>query len=133
MTEDLPDSEIESVHALSPAGRYGYFVTKVSQQGELWGLSCSEGWALASGDDGRQAVPVWPHPAFALASAVGSWEGNAPELIKLEDWMSKWLPGLAKDGLQVAVFPTATARAVFVELSDHLSHLVFKLAEVKSR
>lgn len=58
------------------------------------------------GDKDRQEiVPVWPHPLFAEAFAVGEWLGYKARRIDLEEWMTKWIPGMEKDHRAVAVFP----------------------------
>lgn len=57
-----------------------------------------------------EVVPVWPHPTFAEAFAIGEWLGYTPKKIDLEEWMTKWIPGMEKDHRMIAVFPAAESQ-----------------------
>lgn len=59
---------------------------------------------IAGDDDGRESVPVWSHPDYAAACAIGEWAGNTPEVILLDEWIDAWLPGIEGDGRSIAVF-----------------------------
>ena len=47
-------------------------------------------------------MPVWPHPAYAVACAQGAWQGHVPAAIPLDEWLEDWLPGVERDGRLVA-------------------------------
>ena len=99
------DREIESVLALPAPERYAYFVKHVADEERLWALGDESGFAATAGDDGREAMPVWPHPRYALACAEGEWAGREPEPIALAEWLDGYLADLAEAGRAVAVFP----------------------------
>ncbi len=103
----------ESVSRMSGNHRFGYFVRKVADFGELWGLF-SNGWAMGKDDDGRMAVLFWPEQEFAEMYATGEFANHKPKQIALDDFLGKWIPGMTKDNYKVAVFPTTLGRAVFV-------------------
>jgi hypothetical protein len=65
-----------------------------------------DGWILLGDDEGHEAVPVWPHERYAAACASGDWVGSEPRPIPLAEWRTAWLPGIARDGRRLAVFPT---------------------------
>ena len=98
---------------MSGNARFGYFVRKVTDFGELWGLF-NNGWAMGKDGDGRMAVLFWPEQGFAEMYATGEFANHKPKRIALDDFMEKWIPGMTKDNYQVAVFPTTSGRAVFV-------------------
>jgi hypothetical protein len=97
---------IQSISALSPTDRYMHFLSRVADWEEVWGLHSDAGWAMSSDGEGGECVPFWPHPEYAKAMTVGHWSGREPTSVPLADFLEKWLPGMAKDGLRVAVFPT---------------------------
>ena len=66
-----------------------------------------DGWVLMGDANQTEIVPVWSHPMFAEAFAVGEWLGYTPKKIHLEEWMTKWIPGMEKDHRMVAVFPAS--------------------------
>jgi hypothetical protein len=118
---ELEQGEKELVLALSARERYGYFIQLAVDNEEAWGLKNEEGWMLAGDgsdeDDGgheHDAFPIWPHPDFATACAVGDWQGAVAEPIGLDELMEDLLPILEEDGLSLAVFPTPDGDSAIV-------------------
>jgi uncharacterized protein DUF2750 len=114
MIWDVNDEGFKSVLALPADRRYVYFVKRVADWEHIWSLAATDGWVLASDDQGRELVPVWPHPRFAIACETREWAGSEPRSIELADWMQKWIPGMLRDGRLVAVFPTPSDTGVVV-------------------
>jgi hypothetical protein len=115
MSWEMNDKEFESVSMLDNEKRYEYFVSRVSDWEEVWSLASSDGdWALATDDDGTEVVPVWPHERFAAACADGDWANDEPRSITLDQWMERWLPGIARDKRLIAVFPLPGGEGVRV-------------------
>ena len=73
--------------------------------GEVWSLRSDEGWVEVSSEDGEPCMPVWPHPDFAAEWATEGWSDCRPEAIELKAWLTRWTPGLARDGVMLVVFP----------------------------
>lgn len=116
MSYHISELEIESVSALPEARRYAHFLKRVADAEELWSLRGAAGaWVVAAGDDGRELVPVWPHPRYAEACALGPWAGAEPEAIPLAAWLSWWLPGMDRDGRAASVFPVPGAGGAATE------------------
>lgn len=109
MTWNVNGKEFDSVTRLPPEKRYEYFIKKVADWREIWSL-WNDGWALMGDKDREELVPVWPHPLFAEASAVGEWLGFRPKKIDLQEWLDKWIPGMENDHRLVAVFPAAESQ-----------------------
>ena len=63
-----------------------------------------------------EVVLLWPHERFAIACAADDGEEKAAS-ISLEDLLDKWLPGMLKDGRQVAVFPVPRGDGAIVSPS----------------
>lgn len=110
MGKTITDAEYKGVTSLTAQERYSHFVRRVADWEEIWGLRTSEGWVMVGDDSGKQMIPVWPHERYANACAIDDWADAAPTVIELEAWMTRWLPGMTRDGVQVAVFPVATER-----------------------
>lgn len=114
MSWELNDKEYQAVSGLPGSDRYSYTIKKIADQEEVWSLWAEGGWALASDDEGRELIPIWPHSKFASASATGEWNGYEPRSIDLVSWTSKWVPGIARDQRKIAVFPTPDDKGVVV-------------------
>jgi hypothetical protein len=122
---EVNDREFENVLALPAPRRYGYFIKRAAGHGELWGLHGHEGWVMAAGDDGTTYFPVWPHPRFAEACAAGSWAGEPPGPIDVDEWVEAWTPQLIREGFGVAVFQTPDDEGIAVtpeRLKGDLEH-----------
>jgi hypothetical protein len=128
MTWEISGDEFESVIKLPLGARYEHFIKKVADWKEIWSL-WKDGWVLMGDKDGNEAIPVWPHPMYAEASAVGEWLGCQPKKISLDDWLEQWSPGMAKDKRMVAVFPTAVGETVTVDPLKLKSDLEEELSE----
>lgn len=107
------DKEVESLIRLPGAKRYEYFVKRVVDMEELWGL-WEDGWCMLGDPQDRQCIPVWPHPRYAQLCATDDWARAEPRSIPLDKWLESWTPGMQGDGIFVAVFPTPTLSAVVV-------------------
>jgi len=98
-------SEVDAVLRARPEKRYAYFVKRVADWEEVWGLRNADGWVMSATDAGQQVAPFWPFRPFAERAAVGSWSNTWPERIALHAFLDRWLPGLAGDGRRVCVLP----------------------------
>lgn len=104
----------KNVEGLAAPERFSYFVRKVADSGQMWGLF-SSGWAMAANSAHVKVMPVWPEEDFASACATDAWVGYQPKAILLSDFVSNWMPGMTKDQVSVGVFPTRSDRGVVVE------------------
>jgi hypothetical protein len=94
---------VRQLAALSAEARAVIFFQLVADWEEAWGLKDSAGWIVSRESD---ALPLWPHSAFAEACARGAWTGAAAESITLDELLADLIALLEEDGLRVAVFPT---------------------------
>lgn len=84
---EVGDAEFANVTALPGDRRYEYFIKKVADGAMLWSLGDEHTFTAAADNEGRQLMPVWPHPLFATACATGEWEGQEPVGIDLDEWL----------------------------------------------
>ncbi len=103
MTWPIEEEEVRELQALPAAERAVNFFQLVADWEEAWGLQDGEGWVVGKETD---ALPLWPHAAFAEACAHGPWSGAVPAPVSLDDLLIDLLPLLAADNLRAAVFPT---------------------------
>ncbi|WP_215408494.1 DUF2750 domain-containing protein [Janthinobacterium sp. JC611] len=113
--------KFRQVAGLPPAERHAYFVRKAADTQEVWGLH-QEGWATAHAN-GKVAIPFWPEAAFAQACASGDWAHCQPRAIALDDFLNKWLPGMAGNDQLASVFPVPQGSASIAAPYDLLADL----------
>ncbi len=105
MSYPLDDQQFKRISRSPTHERFEELVNRVAETEQIWGLSSANGWAVVSAE-GDDCFPVWPHPDYAAAWAVGDLADCTPQPIALSTWMQKWTAGMQKDGTLVLVFPT---------------------------
>lgn len=108
--------QFESVRGLRPSERYSYFVRKVADSEQLWSLY-DDGWAVMADDDGTQVYPFWPEREFAESLATGPWASYVAKSVSLDEFLDKWIQGMADNGIRPAIFPIVKGKGVVVEPS----------------
>lgn len=110
------EREFDAVLALPGEKRYAYTIKRIVDAEVVWSIRDENGWRLFGSDDsGRECVPIWPKKEFAELCCVADFANSAPASIDLDEWRSKWLAGMSRDGRLVAVFPTPANQSVVVE------------------
>ncbi|WP_139489508.1 DUF2750 domain-containing protein [Brevibacillus dissolubilis] len=95
--------EFESVIRQPANKRYAYFIKKVVDSENVWGLY-QDGWAVTEDNDGNRLLPFWPRREFAEHCAVDGWADYTAECIDLYEFMDEFLPRLIEDGLKPSIF-----------------------------
>jgi len=111
----INEQEFHSVLGLPAPERYSHFIKRVADWEEVWSLKSEDGWVVSGDDQGRELVPVWPHPLYAEICAEGKWTGTRPEAIALNEWLERWTPGMISDQRLISVFPTPQGQSIAVE------------------
>jgi hypothetical protein len=127
----LQDKEFAAVMSLGPGQRYQHLVGRIADFEEVWSLAGEDGWVLLGDDEGRELVPIWPHPRYAEVCASAEWPGATPKLIGLLDFLDKWCPGLERDNRLIAAFPDASINSTVVPPNRLLDDVRQALSEVE--
>lgn len=117
--------ELDAVVKLPTAKRYEYFIKKVADFEEVWGLY-NDGWATTKDDNGNTLIPFWPKREFAQFCASDEWKNYAPEKIDLYEFIEEWLPGIKEDGYKPSIFSNNYDSAI-VEIDILLRDLNLEL------
>ncbi|WP_317933198.1 DUF2750 domain-containing protein [Halioxenophilus sp. WMMB6] len=97
------DAEYLDSDTMSEGQQLEYFLTRVFETEEIWGLDDGCEWIYRVGENGEQAMPVWPYEKYAKDAAVGEWEGSQPQAESLEDFMYHTLEMLIEDDVLVEI------------------------------
>ncbi len=122
------NKKIVNILKMSEDERYNYFIRKVADFEELWGLS-DNGCALLGDNDGNRVLPLWPEKEFAELCAVDQWQGYKPEVIELDNFIEKWIPGMLNDKTSINVFSTPNAKGTVILPNDLYSDLQDELEQ----
>lgn len=96
------DLEVTAFSQQSNAQRYNYFVAKVFEWQEVWGLY-EDGWVVSETND-KTLFPLWPAEAFAKRCLVNDWQNTKPKAIPFAELVNELLPALNEDNIDIAVF-----------------------------
>lgn len=103
MNLKLNEIEINNLVRLDGPQRYQYFVKRVADTGQIWGLY-KDGWALVNDDTGQQYVPLWPAPEYANLCANNQWASYEAEPIEIHQFINEYLDELEKNSVGLAIF-----------------------------
>jgi hypothetical protein len=80
------------------------FYEEVLRTGRVWGIRDEGGFPAPQAPEGR-AMPFWSarSRAVKVIENVHAYEGFEPVPLTLDEWRSRWLSGLAKDGIRVGL------------------------------
>ena len=129
MSYQVNPVEFARVTALSPSARMSYFIGKVADWEEVWSTAKEHGWSLMATDNGEEVFPLWPANAFASAYCVNDWSDHVPRSIALDEFLSKWLPGMHSESRRIAIFPISENKGIVVT-ADELKAFLTEALEV---
>jgi hypothetical protein len=122
--------EIEAVVLLPGRERYGYFIKKVADSNQVWGL-WNEGWCMGITDTDQRTIAVWPAAEYAELCRVGDWQKCVPRAIGLQEFMREFLPNLVRDGIRVSIFDTPSEASVLINNDELIHDLEEELSKIE--
>lgn len=99
----MNQKEFESVINLPANIRYEYFIKKVVDSEEVWGLY-ENGWSVTEDDKGNKLLPFWPKKEFAEYCTTDGWEIYSSKSMDLYEFIDDFLPNLKKEGFKPSIF-----------------------------
>ncbi len=80
---------------------YRLFIKGIKASGKVWGVATPEGWVVCDSEtfEDTDVIPFWSDEADARAHCSDEWADNEPQSISLEDFIERWLTGMAEDGV----------------------------------
>ena len=97
------DNEYESVKQMTEAQLLEYFLTRVFEAEEVWGLHDGCDWLI---DEDKQTMPIWPYLKFAETSGLTGNDFNTTAE-SLEDFVYQTLGQLMDDNIELDIMPSA--------------------------
>ena len=99
--------EYAALQNMSGTALMEYFVIRVAEVEEVWGLGDDTGWVMRELDD-QTTLPVWPYQQLAGNCATGDWRGQVCKSVSLEHFISHILKLLIKNDIQIEIMPSET-------------------------
>ena len=87
------------------AAQASAFFREIGAEGRVWTLEDDGGVPAPRGTDGHRAMPFWSRRSRVerIIATVPAYARFRPREVSGEDFVGRWLPGLARDGLLVGL------------------------------
>lgn len=115
-------AEINAVSDMNDAQLLEYFLTRVYETEEVWGLDDGCEWVMVE-RDGQATLAIWPYRHFALEAARQHWQDVEPTAESLEDFVYETLGMLMNDDSMLLVMGSSPERGCLV--SPHRLYDIF--------
>lgn len=101
--------EINAIADMSEGQLLEYFLTRVFETEEVWGLDDGCEWVTLD-CNGQSVMPLWPYQHFASEAAAG----HTPAAESLEDFVYQTLGQLMDEDIVLAVMSHSTSAGCLV-------------------
>ncbi|AXH62939.1 DUF2750 domain-containing protein [Providencia huaxiensis] len=108
------DKEIKNVHALRPYQQYTYFVGKIADWEQVWGLGDGQNIVTAWNDEKCLFLPLWPAKAYVELCLTDKWANFTPMLFTLEHLMTEILPDMHEANIKVALMMQSDGKKTLI-------------------
>ena len=108
------------------AAHAGAFYRELAEARSVWTIEDAGGIPAPKNADGRRAMPFWSKASRAqtVIDTVAAYAGFHLTEVPVDDWLSRWLPGIESDGLLVGLnWSGAVATGYDVAARDVLRRL----------
>jgi hypothetical protein len=87
------------------AAQTAAFYEEVIENGQVWTVRDSGGVPAPRNGDGVRSMPFWSLRGRAgkVIATVPAYGGFEPMAIPLEEWRTRWIDGLERDGILVGL------------------------------
>ena len=87
------------------AAHQAAFRREASREGRVFSIRDEVGFPVPADADGDRALPFWSKSSRAerVIGQVAAYRGFEVVEIDLDDWLTRWLPGLHRDGYLVGI------------------------------
>lgn len=111
------ETELQELELYDPKEQLHFFLSRVIESEELWGLGNASGWVMKEINE-QSILPVWPYEIFAENCAAMEWQDYTATAVSLEHFVYKLLPIMNKQNIKVEVFPSKSHPGSLVKATE---------------
>lgn len=116
------EEEYAAVPTMGAGELLDYFLLRVFETEEVWGLENAGNW-LTTEMDGQAVVPLWPYKRYADEAAV-LWPNHTSSTESLEHFLYDTLEKFIAQQVMICILPTATTAGCHISPAKLQSILV---------
>ncbi len=96
--------EVIDIATMNEAQLLEYFLTRVFETEEVWGLDDGCEW-IVTDNPAQSLMPIWPYRQLAEDAARQQWSGYTATAESLEDFVYQTLGELMEDDIILEIMP----------------------------
>ncbi|MFT3931155.1 MAG: DUF2750 domain-containing protein [Spongiibacteraceae bacterium] len=109
MRHEPYESELRAVPTMSDGELLDYFILRIFETDEVWGLNEGAGW-LVREHEGKMYLPLFPYRRFARDAALDFLNDGSPISVALEHFIDHSLHELIETDTMLEILPRDTAK-----------------------
>lgn len=117
------ENECRAIATMADPELLEYFITRVAEVEEVWGLGDETGWVMRELED-QTILPVWPYQQLAEECARGEWRSQISNAVSLEHFVFNVIKILIEQNIQLEIMPGESRNGHLID-----PHQLFKLFE----
>jgi hypothetical protein len=125
--DDISRGDAERLRGLAETDRVARTFEVIGDRGALWVWGDEDEILFTEDARRRTLLPVWPHATVARLENEGEVDGEHAIRIPADVFLQQWLPQLAEDDADIAIFPVEERNAAVLSLAEFRSRLTAAL------
>jgi hypothetical protein len=109
MRHEPYESELRAVPLMSDGELLDYFLLRIFETDEVWGLNDSASWLLRE-HQANLYLPLWPYRRFAADAALDFLHDGSPASVALEHFIDQTLRPLIDGNTMLEIMPRDSAK-----------------------
>lgn len=97
------EQEYVEAATLDDSQRLEYFLTRVFETEEVWGLDDGAEWVMRDRQPAEKSLLVWPYQKYAVEAAEGPWRDLEAQAESLECFISNTLEMLIDENAVIEI------------------------------
>jgi hypothetical protein len=122
-SDDISRAEAERLRTLDEAARVTRTFEAIADEGALWVWGDEDETLFTEDARRRTVLPIWPHATVARLENEGEVDGEHAIRIPADVFLKEWLPQLAEDDAEIAIFPVEERNAAILTLDEFRSRM----------
>lgn len=125
--DDISRGQAERLRGLADAARVSATFEIIAERGALWVWGDEDEVLFTENGERRTLLPVWPHATVARLENQGEVAGEHAIRIPVDAFLAEWLPQLADDDADIAIFPVEDRNAAVLTLAEFRARMTAAL------
>ncbi|MEU4419673.1 DUF2750 domain-containing protein [Actinoplanes sp. NPDC024001] len=125
--DDISRGQAERLRGLDEAARAAKTFEILADRGALWVWGDEDEILFSENGERRTVLPIWPHATVARLENEGEVSGEHAIRIPIDAFLNEWLPQLAEDDADIALFPVEDRNAAVLTLAEFRSRMTAAL------